>query len=448
MRKESSRIVAARILTRWMEKGDFPDRQLADVKDDRAFVTELVYGVVRRRLTLEYILQKFVNRRPEDFILAAMQVGVYQLCFMDDVEEYAAINESVGIIKASRHRDATRAAGMVNAVLRNVQEEKEAILKNLERQDDVIRTSHPEPLVHRWIKQYGERDTRRLCEWNNLPPETILRVETTKVTPANFLKELQLAGIQASTHPFQCLETFVTLPRGVPVFKVPGYEEGWFTVQDPATSASVELLDPRPGECVLDACAAPGGKTAMMAGMMEGEGELVAMDVHDDRLDTLRDTLRRTGWDFVEVVQGDAAKGFPNVDATFSSRSESAEKNATGTSRLRSPKQFDAVLLDVPCSNTGVLRRRADARWRFTRDRIEVLKKTQWKILSEMSQCVKPGGRLVYSTCSLEQEENEELVGRWVREHSGWRRVKAKRLFPPKSGTDGAYAALLQREKK
>jgi len=422
MRKESSRIVAARILTRWMEKEDFPDRLLADVKNDRAFITELVYGIVRRKLTLEYIEQKFIEHRPETFILSAMHIGIYQLCFMDSVEDFAAVNESVGIVKASRHRDATRAAGMVNAVLRNVQEEREAILKNLERQSDEIRTSHSEQLIHRWTRQYGERDTRQLCEWNNVPPETILRVETGRVTLANFMKELELAGIEAPPHPFKCLSTFVTLPRGVAVPKVPGFKEGWFTVQDPATSVSVELLDPIPGESVLDACAAPGGKTAMMAGLMEGEGELVAMDLHDDRLDTLADTLKRTGWDFVEIIKGDAAKGFPTPG-----------------------KQFDAVLADVPCMNTGVLRRRADARWRFTRDRIETLKKTQWKILTGMSNCVKPGGRLVYSTCSLEQEENEELVNRWAREHPEFRVVKAKRLFPPKSGTDGAYAALLRK---
>jgi 16S rRNA (cytosine967-C5)-methyltransferase len=206
-----------------------------------------------------------------------------------------------------------------------------------------------------------------------------------------------------------------------------------------------------PGECVLDACAAPGGKTAMIAGMMEGQGELIAMDLHDDRLDTLRDTLDRTGWDFVKVVKGDAVRGYPDVDATFAgvtaraSRSADEEKNATGTSRLQSSKRFDAILLDVPCMNTGVLRRRVDARYRFTRDRIETLKKTQWKILTAMSKCVKPGGRMVYSTCSLEQEENEELVNRWVREHPEFRLAKAKRLFPPKSGTDGAYAALLRR---
>lgn len=421
--KKNSRRVATEIIATWMEKGSFPDRQMAAVQDDRGFVMELVYGVVRRKLTLEYIAQKYINRRPEDFVLATIYVGIYQLCFMDNVEEFAAINETVNVVKMSNHRDAQRVVGMVNAVLRNVQEERIALLKNLERQPDEIRTSHPEQLIHRWVKQYGERDTRQLCEWDNQPAETIIRVEPARISPSDFIRALEEAGIDAKPHPFACLETFLTLPRGVPVPKVPGYKEGWFTVQDPATSASVELLDPVPGESVLDACAAPGGKTCMIAGHMEGRGELVAMDVHDDRLETLADTVKRTGWDFIRIIKGDAVRGFPEAG-----------------------KQFDAVLLDVPCLNTGVLRRRVDARWRVTRERIETLKKTQWKILTAMSKSVKPGGRLVYSTCSLEQEENEELVRRWVRENSDFRLVKAKRIFPPKSGTDGAYAALLRRK--
>ena len=420
--KENSRLIAAEIITRWIESESFPDRQLSEVKEDRAFVTELVYGVVRRKLALEFIEQKYVNRRPEDFILAVLHVGIYQLCFMDHVEEFAAVHETVDAVKSRRHKDAIRAAGLVNAVLRNVQEERAAILKNLEKQSDEIRFSHPESLINRWVKQYGERDTRQLCEWNNLPSETILRVEPVRIAPDEFIKVLEAAGINVKPHAFPGTETFLILPRGVAVPNVPGYKEGWFTVQDPATSVSVDLLDPRPGESVLDACAAPGGKTAMMAGRMEGKGELIAMDVHDDRFDTLKDTLARTGWDFVQILKGDAAKGFP-------------EKG----------KQFDAILLDVPCLNTGVLRRRVDARWRFTRDRIEMIKKTQWQILSAMSKYMKPGGRLVYSTCSLEVEENEELVNRWVRGHNEFRLVKAKRLFPPKSGTDGAYAALLVR---
>ena len=431
MKKPNSRTVAAKIITQWMDDESFPDRLLTTVQHDRAFVTELVYGVVRRKQTLEYIAQKFVPRRPENFVLATLYVGIYQLCFMDNVEEFAAVHETVEVVKSSRHQDAVSAAGMINAVLRNVQEERDAILKNLTRQPDEIRTSHPEQLIHRWIKQYGERDTRQLCEWNNRPAETILRVESTRISPAKFKAALEEANIEVIPHPFKCLETFLTLPRGVPVPNVPGYDEGWFTVQDPATSASVELLDPMPGESVLDACAAPGGKTSMIAGLMEGEGELVAMDLHDDRLDTLADTVKRIGWDFIKIVKGDAARGFP----------------PSGTGDADGVKQFDAVLLDVPCMNTGVIRRRVDARWRFNRDRIETLKKTQWKILTEMSKCVKPGGRLVYSTCSLEQEENEELVSRWVREHPKFRLAKARRLFPPKSGTDGAYAALLRREK-
>ncbi len=420
--KKNSREVAAEIIYHWLESESFPDRQLAEVKDDRAFVTELVYGVVRRKLALEYIEQKYVNRRPETFILAVLHIGVYQLCFMDNVEEFAAVHETVEAVKSRRHKDAIRAAGMVNAVLRNVQEEKAAILKNLEKQSDEIRFSHPESLINRWVKQYGERDTRQLLEWNNQPSETILRVEPARIAPSEFIKALEAAGIDAQKHPFQSLETFVILPRGVAVPNVPGYKEGWFTVQDPATSVSVELLDPRPGESVLDACAAPGGKTAMIAGLMEGKGELIAMDVHDDRLDTLADTIKRTGWDFVKILKGDAAKGFP-------------EKS----------KQFDAILLDVPCLNTGVLRRRVDARWRFTRDRIEMIKKTQRQILNAMSKHAKPGGRMVYSTCSLEVEENEEMVNSWIRAQKEFRLVKAKRLFPPKSGTDGAYAALLVR---
>lgn len=421
--KTNSREVAAEMIYRWIESESFPDRQMADVKENRAFVTELVYGVVRRKLALEYIEQKYVERRPEPFILAALHVGVYQLCFMDDVEEFAAVHETVEAVKSRRHKDAIRAAGMINAVLRNVQDEKAAILQNLKKQPDEIRLSHPEPLINRWVKQYGERDTFQLCEWNNRPAETILRIEPARIAPAEFIKKLQAVGIEVKPHPFPSAETFVILPRGIAVPNVPGYPEGWFTVQDPATSVSVELLDPRPGETVLDACAAPGGKTAMMAGMMEGRGSLTAMDVHDDRLDTLQDTLRRTGWGFVEILKGDAAKGFPIAG-----------------------KQFDAILLDVPCLNTGVLRRRVDARWRFTRERIEMIKKTQRQILNAMSRHVKPGGRMVYSTCSLEVEENEEMVSSWVREHQAFRLVKAKRLFPPKSGTDGAYAALLVRE--
>lgn len=418
---ENSRFVCADILCRWLESEQFPDRQMAAVTADRAFVTEVVYGVVRRKLTLEHIIRRYVERRPDPFVLAALFTGVYQLCFMDQVEEYAVLHQTVEAVKTRFRRDAAGAAGLVNAVLRNVQRERDALLKNLERQPDDIRLSHPPVLLRRWNKQFGERDTRRLCEWNNEPAETIVRVEPLHTDPDAFMEALQQAGIKVQPHPFASTDTFLVLPRGIAVPQVPGYAEGWFAVQDPATSLSVDLLDPQPGEEVLDACAAPGGKSMMIAGRMQGRGRLTAMDLHDDRMEVLHQTVARMRPPKTEIVQGDAARGFPQRD-----------------------RLFDAILLDVPCTNTGVLRRRVDARWRFHRDRLERVKKEQRRILDAMARHVKPGGRMVYSTCSLEVEENEEQVGRWVREHPDFRFVKAKRLFPPKSGTDGAYAALIR----
>ena len=205
---------------------------------------------------------------------------------------------------------------------------------------------------------------------------------------------------------------------------VPGYEEGWFTVQDPATSVSVDLLAPRPGEAVLDACAAPGGKTAMMAARMDRRGELVAMDMHDDRIQTLKENQQRLNLDWIEIAKGDARK----PEKTFGDR------------------QFDAILLDVPCLNTGVLKRRADARWRIDDERIETITQLQNDILTACSKLLKEKGRIVYSTCSLEAEENEDLVAQWVARNPDFRLVKTGKAFPPDSGTDGAFAALLRKK--
>jgi 16S rRNA (cytosine967-C5)-methyltransferase len=262
-----------------------------------------------------------------------------------------------------------------------------------------------------------------LAEWNNKPPETILRVEQGVISAAEFVAKMEEADIQLELHPFSNREQFYILPRGLSVRKLPGYEEGWFTVQDPATSVSVDLLRPCPGETILDACAAPGGKAAMIASRMKGEGSLVAMDVHDDRIAVLKENMERLNLDWVEMVKGDAREPL----------------------KALGDRKFDAILLDVPCLNTGVLRRRIDARWRVNTNRIKAMVEVQYDILSACAELLKENGRLVYSTCSLEPEENEDLVARWVREHPGFSKAKAKKTFPPKDGTDGAYAAVIRR---
>jgi 16S rRNA (cytosine967-C5)-methyltransferase len=421
MKKRNSRLVAAEIISQWLVDRRFPDRQLAKIEQDNAFVMEVVNGVVRNRNILQWLEQGMVAKEPEPFFKAVLYVGLYQLLFMDNVEEYAAINETVDAAKGRPGGHGN--ANMVNAVLRRAQREADQIFDELKRQPDDIRLSHPDFLLERWRRQFGEIEARKLAEWNNRRPETILRVESSVISSAEFLAKLAEAGIDLELHPFSDREKFYILPRGLAVHKLPGYAEGWFTVQDPATSICIDLMRPFPGETVLDACAAPGGKTAMLASRMKGEGELVAMDLHDDRIAVLRENMDRLDLGWVEVVQGDARK----------------PKNVLGDRR------FSAILLDVPCLNTGVLRRRIDARWRVNTNRIKAITEIQYDLLSACAELLKENGRIVYSTCSLEPEENEDLVARWVREHPGFSKVKAKKAFPPKTGTDGAFAAVIRR---
>jgi len=422
MKKRNSRLVAAEILTQWFVDRRFPDRQLAKIEHDNAFVMEVVNGVVRNRNILQWLEQGMVPKEPEPFFKAVLYVGLYQLLLMDNVEEYAAISETVEAAKGRPGGPGN--AKMVNAVLRRAQREREEIFRELKRQPEDIRLSHPDFLLERWRRQYGEIEARKLAEWNNRPPDTILRVEQTVISSNDFLVKMEAAGIELSPHPFSDREKFYILPRGLTVRQLPGYAEGWFTVQDPATSVPVDLLRPFPGESVLDACAAPGGKTAMVASRMRGEGELVAMDLHDDRIAVLKENMDRLGLGWVELVQGDALD----------------------PKKVLGDRTFDAILLDVPCLNTGVLRRRIDARWRVNTNRLKAITEIQYGLLSACAELLKENGRIVYSTCSLEAEENEDLVARWVREHPGFSKAKAKKAFPPKTGTDGAFAAVIRRD--
>ena len=370
---KNSRLVAAEIVSQWLEDQSFPDRRLSQLQYDHAFVLEVVNGVVRNRLILQWLENQWLKNEPHFFFKAVLWVGLYQMLFMDNVEQYAAINETVNAAKG--RPNGAGSAKMINAVLRRAQREKQQVLAELQRQPHFVRLSHPKFLMERWIAQYGEADTIKLAEWNNEPPSTILRIEQSAVDAAEFIDQLREADIEPLMHPYSDKEIFLVLPRGVSVRKVPGYNEGWFTIQDPATSVSVDLLAPRPGEAVLDACAAPGGKTAMMAGRMKERGELVAMDLHDDRIAVLKENQKRLNLDWIEIAKGDARH----------------PETALGE------RTFDAILLDVPCTNTGVLKRRADARWRVDAERIESITKLQNEILDACARMLREKGRIVYS---------------------------------------------------
>ena len=281
----------------------------------------------------------------------------------------------------------------------------------MEKQTAPVRLSHPRLLIERWTKQFGADAAIRLCEWNNRRADVVIRLN--KIL-------LDTHSIAGEPHPFDPRQ-FMILPRGVNVTNLPGFAEGWFYVQDPSTSVAPLLLNPRPGETVLDACAAPGGKTMLLAEWMRGQGTLIAMDPSADRLKPLRENIARLKWNFIRVVEGDLTQ----------------EKPLT---------RFNAILLDVPCTNTGVIRRRPDARWRFSTERLRAACDKQAVILDAAAASLESGGRIVYSTCSLESEENETQVDRWLCRHAEFKLVDSHKLFPPESGTDGAYAALLIRK--
>jgi 16S rRNA (cytosine967-C5)-methyltransferase len=428
----SSRREAIFVITRWLATQDFPDRLIPD-GPDRAFVTDLVYTTVRRRRTLEWALARFLKKMPKGETEAALLVGACQLLFMPDVADYAAVNETVEAAKlASR-----QTAGLVNGVLRNLLRGRDALLADLAKQPVGIRTSHPDALVTRWLERFGADETLALCEWNNTPAETFLAYppDTGSASaggadgPVRDTGNADIPARPETENPKSEIRNFKSLPRGTRVEEVPGYAEGAFIVQDPATAPAVELLDVRPGLNVLDACAAPGGKTVQLAWRMgppaSERHRLVALDLHDDRLGLIRANLERTRQTWVTVVQGDLTDNPAAALAPFG--------------------LFDRILIDAPCSNSGVLRRRPDARWRWTTKRMKQLAAAQALMLEKALPLLAPGGKLVYSTCSLEHDENRRQITLLRKAHPEIACTGVIENIPTRSRTDGSFACALEK---
>jgi 16S rRNA (cytosine967-C5)-methyltransferase len=410
----NSRREAIFILTHWIDTRDFPDRMIP-AGDNHAFISDLVYTTIRRLRTLAWVLEQLVAKTPKGETEAALLVGAAQILFMPSVAEYAAVNETVAAAKLA----SKQTGGLVNAVLRNLIHQRGALLEQLAKQPPGIRMSHPDSLITRWLNRFDEAEVAALCEWNNQPAKTFLAWDPNAEKP------------------------FTLLPRGTRVETLPEYQEGRFVVQDPSTAAAISLMELKPGQNVLDACAAPGGKTVQLAwrmGKCSGEpvarqaahsaaatreGKNVARDFYVVRLTMLRDNLERTRQRNVVVAQNNL------IDDADAIRSEYG--------------LFDRILLDVPCSNTGVLRRRPDARWRWTTKRMKKLCETQAKLLESALTLLAPNGRIVYSTCSLEPEENRKQIAAFRKAHPEVACVGVEERIPTRSQTDGVFACALER---
>ena len=388
----SSRRSAAFIVARWIATKDFPASMLP-TGADRAFVQDIVYTTIRRIRPLRKILGALMKQWPKGELEALLYVGAAQILYMPDVPDFAAVSETVEAAKACENPSIAK---VVNGVLRNVIRRREEFEKMVAEAPLEERESFPTALVRRWERRFGAENAARLCEWHNTPAETFLARRD---------------------------GSFAKLERGQRVEDVAGFAEGDFIVQDPGTRIAVDLLDPKPGERILDACAAPGGKTVQIA--WRG-AEVTACEVNPKRRRRLEENLARLKLG-VEVIPE-----LPSLPENFQ----------LSTSNF---KLFHKVLVDAPCSNTGVLRRRPDARWNWSEEKLAALVKLQAEILDACAPRVAPGGLLVYSTCSNEPEENEAQVTAFLARHPDFSLEESRESLPFESGTDGAFAARLRR---
>ena len=404
-RRNSPRAICLDILRRVQEAGRYPDSLLTDsfkqyrnlTSLDRAFLTELTYGVLRWRERLDWLIRYF-SRVPfekiELEILNILRLGLYQILFLSKTPFSAAVNESVELAKGIRGKGG---AGFVNAVLRSILREKEGIPYPDIHEETALHISvvysHPLWVVRRWIEELGIEETLWVCTFNNQISPLILRTNSLRIGREELIEKLK--GNALSPSPTTFSGEGIVLNQSPPVSELPYLKEGYFIIQDEASQLVTSILDPNPGERILDACAAPGGKTTHIAQRMENKGEIYSLDLTLEKLDQIEEMCQRLGVKIVKTMKGD------------------------GTASLPIPKgmEFDRVLADVPCSGFGTLRRHPDLKWRRKEKDIERLAELQSLILENLSHHVNKGGILVYSTCTVFHEENEDVVEKFLDEH-------------------------------
>ncbi len=417
-----ARTVALEVLERVMDRGAYANlalQQALTARDlgapDRGLVTEIVYGTLKQRLALDWHLQSFLSKPLHSLpavLQHILQMGAYQLLFLDRIPSRAAVNEAVNMAKA---RGFSGLSGMVNGVLRNLERHKDELqLPDPGREPArhlSIKHSHPVWMVERWLKRWGFEGTEALCRANNTPGTVWLRTNTLRITRQDLLERLQAAGVSARSG--DRTPESLEIREFSAVEELEPLQEGLCTVQDESSMLVAHVLGAKAGERVVDACAAPGGKTSHIAQLMQDRGEVLAFDIHPHKLPLIEGTCRRLGIESVQVREGDAS----NLGNLVSGR-------------------VDRVLVDAPCSGLGVLRRKADARWKKEAKDILELQKLQLKILEEAAKLVKPGGTLVYSTCTVEPEENFEVVKAFRREHQDFKPVDLNTVLPFKLERD------------
>ncbi len=360
---------------------------------DRALTTELVYGTLRWVGWLSYMLQQTYHGKwvkVPSIIQRILEIGLYQILFLDKIPEYAVVHEAVRIANEEKGPVWGR---VVNGVLRQIVRNRDGLTPPSIEEDPAlaisVRWSHPRWLVERWIEELGIERTRFLCQANNERPKISIRINRLKTTREKMMDHLRHAGFSAE--PSHLLDEFATVDHGGELTTLSSFREGLFSIQDVSGGLVGRLMDPQPGETIIDLAAAPGGKATHMAELGGDRLVILAVDRYDTRIRKIQKNQKRLNLKGILPILGNGCQ--------------------IGI------KQVDKVLVDAPCSGLGVIRRRGELRWRFTPDKIPGLVQLQKSLLSAGADFVKPGGALVYSTCTVLPEENERVVDNFLKSH-------------------------------
>ena len=402
---------------------------------DRALLTELTYGTLQYKMTLDYYLQPFIKGKLDDWVLQLLRLSLYQIHYLDRIPDHAAVNEAVNIAKKRGHKGIS---GAVNGILRSIL--REGVRSTEEITDDVerlsIETSHPLWMVKRFVSQYGFETTEKMLIENNEPPVQTLRVNLFKRTVEQVLSLFTQEGYTVAQS--NIIPECIYLINGQAA-KSTAFEKGFVTIQDESSMIPAYVLQAEPGMTVLDMCSAPGGKTTHIAEKMKNTGKLVAMDIHQHKLKLVKENADRLGFSFIETVEMDGRKAL----------------------EVYPEESFDRILVDAPCSGLGVMKRKPDIKYTKSEKDFTSLKPIQLNLLESAYKLLKPDGLIVYSTCTVDREENEGTTELFLQEHPDMelqafpeviKNIKEQpkdgmlQLFPQDLRSDGFYVAALHKK--
>lgn len=393
---------------------------------DIGLISEIVYGTTTWKLTLDEIIKKYSNiklKKISIWILNILRIGIYQIIFLDKIPKSAAVNESVNLAKRYGHKSSSN---FVNAILRKV--EKKDFDEFFEIKDDIERisktTSMPTWIIEELLQENSIDKVSEICQNSNKRPKVCIRVNKLNTTKEEVKKKLEGKGINAR---YGLINDFLILDKAKNIENMEEFKKGDFTIQDEAAGLIPLILNPKEGEKILDACSSPGGKTTYMAEIMNNKGNIEAWDIHEHRVKLVQETSKRLGINIINAKVNDAT-----------------------IYKEEYKEYFDKILLDVPCLGMGVLKRKPDIKWQRKKQDIEEITKIQMKILETCSKYLKSGGELVYSTCSIFNEENRQIIEKFIKKNKEFEIVKIKEIeqeFFNKYIINSKYISVYQNEK-